>query len=68
LISTPASAISVELAKVCPQWAMTAYPSKLPESKAGYAKVERNYYSECIVNKSIMRGNETLKELPPAAK
>jgi hypothetical protein len=47
---------------------MTAYPSKLPGSKAGYAKVERNYHNECIAKKGVMRGNETPKEMPPAAK
>jgi hypothetical protein len=61
LISTPASAISVELAKACRQMALKTYPPKLPGSKAGNAKAGRNYYNDCIAKKAIMPGSETPK-------
>jgi hypothetical protein len=47
--ATPASAISLELAKKCRTLALKAHPYKLPGEKGpGSAVAERDYYNQCV--------------------
>jgi hypothetical protein len=48
--STPAAAISADLAIKCRNMAVKAYPPKRIGSKSGNAAAERKYYQSCITN------------------
>jgi hypothetical protein len=62
---TPASAITVELAKKCRAMAFKAYPPKLAGVKSGNAQAERTFYKQCIANGGTMPANE--EQSAPAA-
>ena len=49
-LATPASAISVELAKKCRAMAIKAHPPTSPGAKKGSAEAERAFYQSCIAN------------------
>jgi hypothetical protein len=47
--SSPANAISADLAKKCRDMAIKAHPYKYPGEKgAGTAQAERSYFSDCV--------------------
>lgn len=48
--STPAWAISADLAKKCRQMAFKAYPPKRVGTKVGNAQESRKYYRACLAN------------------
>jgi hypothetical protein len=54
LLSTPASAISAELAKKCRAMAFKTYPPKLSGSKSGNSKEATGYYRNCLANNGTM--------------
>lgn len=52
---SPASAITVELAKKCRDMAIKAHPYQLPGVKGpGTAAAERDYYNDCIAKDGNM--------------
>ncbi len=62
--STPASAITVELAKKCREMSVKAFPPQRPGTKSGNAGEARKYYSDCVANNGVMPENKSQK---PAA-
>ena len=47
-MSTPASAITAEVAKKCRELAIKEHPYQLPGTKANYAEAERQYFRSCV--------------------
>ncbi|MGO9947988.1 MAG: hypothetical protein ACLPWG_14185, partial [Steroidobacteraceae bacterium] len=45
--ATPASAISVELAKKCRALMLKAYPYELPGNRKGNSEAQREYFNKC---------------------
>jgi hypothetical protein len=61
MVTTPAFAISAELANKCRQMAIKAHPPKQPGGKKGYAKAERDFFNSCVSKNSAMPGNNNQK-------
>lgn len=53
-VSTPALALSADLAIKCRQMAIERYPPTRPGVKRGTAEEERNFYRDCVANKGSM--------------
>jgi hypothetical protein len=67
-IGTPASAITVKLAKKCRDMAIKAHPPALPGAKKGSAQAEREFYRNCILNGGIGSDDDTHNSAAPPAK
>lgn len=52
--ATPASAISVELAKKCRALMLKAYPYELPGNRKGNSEAQREYFNKCVANDGNM--------------
>jgi hypothetical protein len=58
-LGSPASAISVELAKKCRQLALSAHPPPLIPGGKPYAQAERDFFSDCVAKNGQMSGTGT---------
>lgn len=67
-IATPASAISVDLAKNCRDMAIKAHPPTVPGAKKGSAEAERTSYQSCIKNNGNGSNDDTQKDASSPAK
>ncbi|HEY9716108.1 MAG TPA: hypothetical protein V6C69_01460 [Trichormus sp.] len=59
IIVSPASAISVELAKKCRDMAIKTHPPTVPGAKKGSAEAERVFYQSCITNGENRSNDDT---------
>lgn len=50
IATTPASAITVEIATKCRELSIKAYPPQRAGSKSGNAGEARKYYNACVAN------------------
>lgn len=58
--ATPASAVTIELAKKCRDLSLKAYPYKLVgQPGPGNAQAQRGYFSECIAKQGNMAAEPT---------
>ena len=64
--ATPASAISVELAKKCRALMLKAYPYELPGNRKGNSEAQREYFNKCVANEGNMPAEAKAAE-PKAA-
>jgi hypothetical protein len=64
--TTPAAAISVELAKKCQAMAYKAHPTKLAGVKNGAAQAQRNAYKACIANNGAPPADDSQKASAPS--
>jgi hypothetical protein len=64
--ATPASAISVELAKKCRALMLKAYPYELPGTRKGNSEAQREYFNKCVANDGNMPAEPKAAE-PKAA-
>jgi hypothetical protein len=67
-MSSPASAITAELANKCRAMAIKKYPPVPAGTKTGHAKAQRDYYITCITNNGMMPDNDTQNTTAPASK
>jgi len=68
LVSTPASALSAELAKKCREMAIKAHPPTRTGAKTGTAKAQSDYYRACIANNGAAPDNNMQRFTAPTAK
>jgi hypothetical protein len=66
--TSPASAISVDLARKCRAVAIKAYPPAAPGTKKGSAAAERGSYQNCIQKNGNGSNEDTQKNATPSAK
>jgi hypothetical protein len=59
--STPASAITVELANKCREMSIKAFPPQRVGTKSGNAGEARKYYSDCVSNNGVMPEDKSQK-------
>lgn len=66
--STPASAISADLANKCRQMAIKAHPPQRAGTKTGTAGEERQYYRDCIANGGSIPDDKTQNSSAPPSR
>jgi hypothetical protein len=59
ILTSPAAAISADLAKKCRDMAIHAHPPPIPPGNKAYAQAERAFFSECISRNGQMPDNGT---------
>lgn len=59
--TTPASAITVELANKCREMSLKAFPPQRVGTKSGNAGESRKYYSDCVANNGVMPEDKSQK-------
>lgn len=57
IATSPAAAISADLAKKCRDMAIYAHPPPIPPGNKAYAQAEREFFSECISRNGQMPDN-----------
>lgn len=65
IATTPASAITAELATKCRELSIKAYPPQRAGAKSGNASEARKYYNACVTNGGTPPDDKT-KNPPPA--
>lgn len=59
--SSPASAISADLANKCRAMAIKAHPPPVPPGNKAYAEAERVFFSECVSKNGQMQNADAPK-------
>jgi hypothetical protein len=58
LVSSPAAAISAELANKCREMAIKAHPPPSPPGNKAYAQAEREFFRICVSQNGQMPAND----------
>jgi hypothetical protein len=53
--TSPAAAISADLAKKCREMAVKAHPPPIPPGNKAYAQAERDFFRECVSKNGQMQ-------------
>jgi hypothetical protein len=53
--TSPAAAISADLAKKCREMAVKAHPPPIPTGNKAYAQAERDFFRECVSKNGQMQ-------------